>query len=76
MVLRYFRDELKCRVATIHLSTSADNPVAQNLYLKAGYEKRGEIVGMVGKGNVEIQMVKDVDDVGYREGLWVKLKRD
>lgn len=70
--LRYFRDELGCRIATIHLSTSADNPLAQRLYRKAGYEERGKIIGMVGSGNVEIQMVKDVDNVGYREGLWVK----
>ncbi|PIR94158.1 hypothetical protein COT97_02945 [Candidatus Falkowbacteria bacterium CG10_big_fil_rev_8_21_14_0_10_39_11] len=71
LAVKYFRDVRRCRIATIHLSTSKDNPVGQKLYLKGGYEVRGEIIGMVGAGNVEVQMIKDIDhSVQYRQGLW------
>ncbi|TSD02443.1 MAG: hypothetical protein Athens071424_89 [Parcubacteria group bacterium Athens0714_24] len=62
-------------LATIWLSTSADNPVGQQLYLKCGYECCGEIRGMVGEGNIELAMVKKIADVKYNIGeRWVTSK--
>lgn len=69
--IRYFRDECGVpNLATIHLTTSADNPVGQNLYLSAGYEHVGDIPGLVGEGNKELVMLKKVGKVKYRKGLW------
>ncbi len=59
-----------CRIATIHLTTGADNTAGQTLYLGVGYQPAGTIVGFVGDGNVEIFMLKKVSDVSYRQGLW------
>lgn len=49
-------------LVTIHLTTSKDNPVGQRLYLKCGYKPVAEIPGFVGKGNIEIVMLKKVKE--------------
>lgn len=73
--VHYFRDECGVpNLATIHLTTSADNPVGQKLYLEAGYEHVGDIPGMVGTGNVEFVMLKKIGYVNYRKGLWPEKK--
>lgn len=59
-------------IATIHLTTSEDNPVAQKLYLHSGYQEIARITGFVGTGNVELFMLKKVSEIPYREGLWNK----
>lgn len=74
LALRYFRENCGVKnIATIWLSTSNDNPVGQELYLKNGYVHRGNIIDMVGEGNTELVMVKKVSDVKYDLGeRWVK----
>ncbi len=73
IAVRYIRDECGVpNLATIYLSTSADNPVGQRVYLKCGYKHVGDIPGLVGEGNLELVMLKKVSDVKYRKDLWNK----
>ncbi len=75
LVVRYIKT--KCEVpnlATIHLTVSKDNPAGQRLYIKAGYKHAGDIPGLVGEGNTELVMLKTVDAVRYRTGLWENKK--
>lgn len=61
-------------IATVYLTVSSDNLVAQRAYEKAGYQKTGEISGLVGEGGSEIIMIKKVGNVKYRQGIWTKPK--
>lgn len=71
LVVKYLKEECGIQnLATIHLTTSKDNPAGQKLYLKAGYSHVGDIPGFVGEGNCELVMLKKVADVKYRQGLW------
>ncbi len=73
LIVKYIRDVCGItNLATINLSTGFDNPAGQGLYTKAGYELRGTMVGFIGKGNVELVMIKDVGDIPYRKNLWNK----
>lgn len=45
---------------TLHLTTNLSNEDAQTIYQRAGYNVAGEIEGFVGRGNIEVVMVKRV----------------
>lgn len=73
LAVQYFNEQCGIpNIATIHLTTSEDNPAGQNLYMKAGYRHVGNIPGLVGEGNVELVMLKKVGKVEYRKNLWNK----
>lgn len=57
-------------LATIHLTVSQNNLVAQKLYENVWYKPVGTIPGFVGNGNNEIVMLKVVNDINYRRDLW------
>ncbi|MEK7629879.1 MAG: GNAT family N-acetyltransferase [Patescibacteria group bacterium] len=77
LAVRYIKEVCGIpNLATIYLSTSKDNPVGQRLYLKAGYIHVGNIPGLVGKGNIELVMLKKVGDVKYKTGLWAKKRKE
>ena len=61
----------------IYLTVSEDNPVAQKLYKKYGFEEVGRMRDMfVGKGNIEIIMGKILQPsrIYPKNTLWVKEK--
>ena len=75
LVVKYIRDVCGItNLATINLSTGFDNPAGQGLYAKADYELRGTMIGFIGKGNVELVMIKDVGNIAYRKNLWNKVR--
>lgn len=53
---------LGVNLRTLHLTTNLTNKGAQTIYTRAGYEIAGEIKDFVGKGNIEVVMVKKVSD--------------
>ncbi len=53
---------LGINLRTLHLTTNFSNEGAQTIYTKAGYQIAGQISGFVGEGNVEVVMVKIVND--------------
>ena len=61
-------------IATIYLTVSSDNLVAQKAYEKVGYERIAEVPGLVGQGGSEVIMIKRVGNVRYRQGIWTKPK--
>lgn len=73
-IAHYLREHGISNIATIYLTVSSDNLVAQRAYKKAGYEKIVEAFGLVGEGGSEIIMIKRVGDAAYRQGIWTKPK--
>ncbi len=54
--------KLGINLRTLHLTTNFSNYKAQTIYKRAGYKIAGKIKDFVGKGNIEVIMLKKLSD--------------